>query len=393
MAEQKNIASAQEPSNSSQTLLPDISQLTSQEDMNGIPMNLDTIVLEGLNNLTPTNTSTDWRDLYMKTGRLISKLRSGHQLERDGLVEENLKLHTHNEFLRSVVLHSKHNNSKALAEERSVWEKKIEILKLRLAEERSIAKKNILALELKLADLKTENYEQISQVESQMDELKVQNKNLMKSRIFERGRAQNLESEKERLEKRIIEQDGTIVDIRDQVSVLEREISKIYSEVLDLDHVLEVYSEVVESIMDRKREWSRPSHFRDINIIHKGNKIAHGGTCLADAYRIMSSHNTDSRWYREYYGTTPETVIQFGTSEAFEKLINMRYELYRYRENVGTAADGFEEGFQKLLGIILENKNATAESVQSLLVGDMETDMRNLYQDLCVLWKNGIRKK
>lgn len=111
--------------------------------------------------------------------------------------------------------------------------------------------------------------------------------------------------------------------------------------------------------------------------------------CLADAYRIKSTCDNDLEWYKEYYGTTPDIVLQFESSTAFRRLINMRYEVYRYKYNIGNIADVFEEGFQKLLEKILVKARGT-ESMQSILVGNTDTEPRRAYFDLCILWEDEI---
>ncbi|EDN97600.1 predicted protein [Sclerotinia sclerotiorum 1980 UF-70] len=201
----------------------------------------------------------------------------------------------------------------------------------------------------------------------------------------------------EDLHKKWVELDGNykIASILREKQELRDALSTSFDEVNGLNHALEVYSVVVESIMDRKREWSKPRQQRDRNIIIKGHEIAHGGTCLPDAYQIMSTSNNDLGWYKEYYGTTSEIFLKFETSKAFMELINMRYELYRYKKHVKSAADGFKEGFQNLLEMILAQRTSmTAESVQKLLVGDHPTTLtsRRIYSKLCVLWENGMKQ-
>lgn len=96
-------------------------------------------------------------------------------------------------------------------------------------------------------------------------------------------------------------------------------------------------------------------------------------------------------WYEECYGTTPDIVLQFETSGAFRRLINMRYEIYRYKNNVGDIADVFEEDFQKLLEEILHKvTRGTDNSMQSILVGNTDTEPRRAYYDLCILWEDAM---
>ncbi|CAD6456794.1 1264b9db-0546-4cb6-8f3e-4557da98581e-CDS [Sclerotinia trifoliorum] len=90
-----------------------------------------------------------------------------------------------------------------------------------------------------------------------------------------------------------------------------------------------------------------------------------------------------------------EETMSTDTFKAFLELINMRYDLYSYKNHVKSTADGFEEGFQNLLEMILAQQTSmTAESVQKLLVGDHPKMLssRRIYSKLCVLWEHGMKQ-
>lgn len=70
----------------------------------------------------------------------------------------------------------------------------------------------------------------------------------------------------------------------------------------------------------------------------------------------------------------------------------MRYEVYRYKYNVGDIADAFEEDFQKLMEKILVKARGT-ESMQSILVGNTDTETRRAYYDLCIMWEDEMTQE
>ncbi|KAJ8065779.1 hypothetical protein OCU04_006443 [Sclerotinia nivalis] len=372
MAERKKMAAFQKPKQPRRALLPNISQLTSHESMNGIPMILDTLVLNA------GNDTADWQHLYLKSRLLNTKLRSEHRRERDRLIKEKLAMRRAIKDLRVTLSQSQRNNSKLLAAE---W---------------SFSRKEIDRLKQQVSGLQSDNLNYSSRVEdltSSLEKVSLQLSEETKANTQAQKYHEEMSAKTEDLHKKWIELDGKLTSFWREKQKLRDALLKSYDEIYGLNHVLEVYSVVVESIMNRKREWSKPRQQRDRNIIIRGHEIAHGGTCLADAYQIMSTSNNDLGWYEEHYGTTPEIVLKFETSEAFLELINMRYEIYRYKKHVKTAADGFEEDFQKLLEMILvQQKSITAESVQRLLVGDHPTTSRRIYSKLCVLWESGMKQ-
>ncbi|KAF7937514.1 uncharacterized protein EAE98_001828 [Botrytis deweyae] len=374
MKDRKTPMSAPRSQNSLSASLPNISQLTSHESMSGIPMTLNISMLEKNEDCDVGEDTTDWKNLCLKLRRQSMKIRSQHQQERDRLIKEKLALHRGNKLLQSALTQSRCNASKALAERISLVDKMLDSIKQKLSEENKLT--HLLTNRLDGLEIQCKG---LSARASAADKAKEQ------SDKFAKLARTQLKQSCEDLSRK----DHIITSLKKEREELRSTLQNRNNELMDLDHVLEVYSEVVEGILKRKSEWSKSSHLRDIKIIEKGNKVAHGGTCLADAYRIKSTCDNDLEWYKEYYGTTPDIVLQFESSTAFRRLINMRYEVYRYKYNIGNIADVFEEGFQKLLEKILVKARGT-ESMQSILVGNTDTEPRRAYFDLCILWEDEI---
>lgn len=109
----------------------------------------------------------------------------------------------------------------------------------------------------------------------------------------------------------------------------------------------------------------------------------------------MSTNNSDSKWFKEYYGVTVETALQFEQSKAFIALFNMRYEMFCYKKNFEATADVFEENFQAILKEIEEKWIPNAEMMEDFLVGAhretraqvQETNSMRIYEKLCTLWE------
>ncbi|KAM0129044.1 hypothetical protein ACHAP3_007996 [Botrytis cinerea] len=376
MTDEKNPVSAPRSRKSLRALLPNISQLTSHESMGGIPMILDTLVLEERGDYDTSDDTVDWKNLYLKSRRQSTRTRYLHQQERDRLIREKLALRRGNKLLQSALSQSRCNASKALAEQTSLFDKTLGGIEQRMSEENRVAQ----LLTNRLGHLESQ-CKQISLRALASDKAKEQS-----NKFAELARAQLKRSSEQ-----LSEKERVITSLEEEKRELQSTLQNRNDELVDLDHVLEVYSEVVEGILNRKSEWSKSPHRRDSKIIAKGNKVAHGGTCLADAYRIKSTCDNDLGWYEECYGTTPDIVLQFETSGAFRRLINMRYEIYRYKNNVGDIADVFEEDFQKLLEEILHKvARGTDNSMQSILVGNTDTEPRRAYYDLCILWEDAM---
>ncbi|TGO41240.1 hypothetical protein BHYA_0024g00170 [Botrytis hyacinthi] len=149
---------------------------------------------------------------------------------------------------------------------------------------------------------------------------------------------------------------------------------------------LAAHREVSVSILNRKRELTKPHEIRDDHVIETGNIAAHGGTCLADVFRIKSNpDNNEKAWFQETYGVSIDTVERYGESAAFVKLINMRYELYRCGAENRAVDSEFEEGFQKLLtGSLEKNSRVTPDSIDRFLLESKSG--REMFQKLCSIW-------
>ncbi|THV53320.1 hypothetical protein BGAL_0054g00320 [Botrytis galanthina] len=375
MTDRKNPISAPRSQKPLPVLLPSISELTSHESMNGIQLN--TLVLEKKEGCEMSDDTIDWKYLYLKSKRQNVKLRSQHQQERDRLIKEKLALRRGNKLLQSALIQSRCNASKMLAERCSLVEKTLDGIKQKLVEENRLTH----LLTNRLDDLEIRCKEMSTRALA-ADKAKEQSDKFAKLASAQLKRSCEQLSEK----------DHIIANLEKEREELRSTLQHRNNELMDLDHVLEVYSEVVEGILNRKSEWCKSTHLRDNKIIENGNKVAHGGTCLADAYRIKSTNNNDLGWYEEYYGISPDIVLQFESSTAFRRLINMRYEVYRYKYNVKDIADVFEEDFQELLEKILLKARGT-ESMQSILVGNTDTETRRIYYDLCILWEDGMAQE
>ncbi|KAF7897396.1 hypothetical protein EAF00_005624 [Botryotinia globosa] len=358
-------------------LLPNISQLTSHESINGIPMTLNTLVLENKEDCDTKDDTIDWKNLYLKSRRQNMRIRSQHQQERDRLIKEKVALRRGNKLLQSALTQSRCNASKMLAERCSLVESMLNSIKQKLSEESRLV--HLLTNRLKNIEIQCK---EMSTRTLAADKAKTQSDKVAKSaRVQLKHSCEQLSGK-----------DHIISNLKKEREELQSTLQNRNHELMDLDHVLEVYSEVVEGILGRKSEWSKPTDLRDSKIIEKGNKVAHGGTCLADAYRIKSTNNNDLGWYEEYYGISPDIVLKFESSAAFRRLINMRYEVYRYKYNVKDIAEIFEEDFQELLEKILLKARGT-ESMQSILVGNTDTEIRAAYYDLCILWEEGMAQE
>ncbi|TGO51741.1 hypothetical protein BCON_0155g00240 [Botryotinia convoluta] len=377
MTDRNNPISAPRSQKSLRALLPNISQLNSHESMNGIPMTLNTLVLEKKEDCDMSEDTIDWKNLYLKSRRQSMKIRSQHQQERDRLIKEKLTLRRGNKLLQSALTQSRCNASKVLAEKTSLVDKMLGSIEQKMSEEK------------RLTHLLTNR---LDDIESQCKEMSARALAADKAKEQSDKFAKSARAQLKRSCEQLSGKDHIITSLKKEREELRSTLQNRNVELMDLDHVLEIYSEVVEGILNRKSEWSKSPHRRDSKIIDKGNKVAHGGTCLADAYRIKSTCDKDLEWYKEYYGTTPDIVLEFESSAAFRRLVNMRYEVYRYKNNVGNVADVFEEGFQKLLEEILLKARRT-ESMQSILVGNTDTETRRAYYDLCILWEDGMAQE
>lgn len=231
--------------------------------MNGIPMTLNTLVLEMKECCETSDDTTDWKYLYLKSKRQNVKLRSQHQQERDRLIKEKLALRRGNKLLQSALIQSRCNASKMLAERCSLVEKTLDSIKQKLVEE------------TRLTHLLT----------NRLDDIEIHCKEIS-TRALAADKAKEQSDKFAKLARTQLKRSGEQLSGKDYIIAnLEKEREKLRStlqhrnnELMDLDHVLEVYSEVVEGILNGKSEWCKSTHLRDNKIIEKRNKVAHGGT-------------------------------------------------------------------------------------------------------------------
>ncbi|KAF7948913.1 hypothetical protein EAE96_008094 [Botrytis aclada] len=180
-------------------------------------------------------------------------------------------------------------------------------------------------------------------------------------------------------EKKLKEQGSMIAKLEQEKLASAAEIQRVGRE-------LAAHREVSVSILNRKRELMKPHEIRDDHVIETGNISAHGGTCLADVFRIKyNANNNEKAWFQETYGVSIATVERYGESAAFVKLINMRYELYRCGAESGVVDTEFEKGFQQLLtGSLEKHSKVTPESIDTFLLESKSG--REMFQKLCSIW-------
>ncbi|KAF5873763.1 uncharacterized protein Bfra_005227 [Botrytis fragariae] len=180
-------------------------------------------------------------------------------------------------------------------------------------------------------------------------------------------------------EQQLKEQESIIAKLQQEKLASTAEMQRVGRE-------LAAHREVSVSILNRKRELTKPHEIRDDHVIETGNISAHGGTCLADVFRIKSNPDINEQaWFQETYGVSIDTVERYGESAAFVKLINMRYELYRCGAENRAVDTEFEEGFQKLLAGSLEKySKVTPESIDRFLLESKSG--REMFQKLCSIW-------
>ncbi|TGO51740.1 hypothetical protein BCON_0155g00230 [Botryotinia convoluta] len=194
------------------------------------------------------------------------------------------------------------------------------------------------------------------------------------------------EKEKSSAAQKKIEYEQKLKEQESIIAKLEEEKLASAAEMQRVGRELAAHREVSVSILNRKRELTKPHEIRDDHIIETGNISAHGGTCLADVFRIKSNADINEQaWFQETYGVSIDTVERYGESAAFVKLINMRYELYRCGAENRAVDTEFEEGFQKLLtGSLEKNSKVTPESIDRFLLESKSG--REMFQKLCSIW-------
>ncbi|KAF7880825.1 uncharacterized protein EAF02_006716 [Botrytis sinoallii] len=272
--------------NSLPASLPNISQLTSHESMSGNPMKLNTSMLEKKEDCYLGEDTTDWKNLYLKSRRQSMKIRSQHQQERDRLIKEKLALRRGNRLLQSALTQSRCNASKVLAERNFHLQYKAEVCK------------------------------GLSARTSAADKAKEQ------SDKFAKLARTQLKHSCEELSRK----DHIITSLKKEREELRSTLQNRNNELMDLDHVLEVLQEKANGanhlIDATSKSLKRQQGCAWRNVSRR---------CLPDQVHLRH----DLEWYKEYYGTTPDIVLQFESSTAFRRLINMRYEVYRYKYNIG----------------------------------------------------------
>ncbi|EMR81462.1 hypothetical protein BcDW1_9962 [Botrytis cinerea BcDW1] len=194
------------------------------------------------------------------------------------------------------------------------------------------------------------------------------------------------ENEKSLAAQKRIEYEQKLEEQKNTITKLEEEKLASAAEMKRLCRELAAHREVSVSILNRKRELTKPHEIRDDYTIETGNIAAHGGTCLADVFRIKSNGDINEQaWFQETYGVSIDTADRYAESAAFVKLINMRYELYRCSAENRDVDPEFEEGFQKLLtGSLEKNTKATPESIDKFLLESKYG--RETFQKLCSIW-------
>ncbi|KAF7877658.1 hypothetical protein EAF04_001329 [Stromatinia cepivora] len=182
------------------------------------------------------------------------------------------------------------------------------------------------------------------------------------------------------------EYEGKLKEQSSIIAGLEEEKVTSAAEMNGLRRELAAHSEVSVSILSRKRELMKPFESRNDHVIETGNISAHGGTCLADVFRIKSNADVDdSPWFEEQYGVPIDTVERFGGSAAFAKLVNMRYDIHNCKTEQRTTALEFERGFQDLLvGGLEKDTKITPESIDGFLLKSKKG--KETFQKLCSIW-------
>ncbi|TGO30419.1 hypothetical protein BPAE_0005g00120 [Botrytis paeoniae] len=194
------------------------------------------------------------------------------------------------------------------------------------------------------------------------------------------------EKEKSSAAQKKIEYEQKLKEQKSIIAKLEEDKLALAAEMQRVGRELAAHREVSVSILNRKRELTKPHEIRDDHVIETGNISAHGGTCLADVFRIKADADVNEQtWFQETYGVSIDTVERYGESAALVKLINMRYELYRCGAENRAVDPEFEEGFQQLLtGSLEKHSKVTPESIDRFLLESKSG--REMFQKLCSIW-------
>ncbi|KAJ8065781.1 hypothetical protein OCU04_006445 [Sclerotinia nivalis] len=196
--------------------------------------------------------------------------------------------------------------------------------------------------------------------------------------LKEKGKS-SMSQAKSKYEEKLKEQSSIIAKLEEEKVASAAEMEGVLRE-------LAAHSEISVSILSRKRELMKPFESRNDHVIETGNVSAHGGTCLADVFRIKSNADfDDSPWFKEQYGVSIDTVERFGGSAAFAKLVNMRYDMYSCKTEQRTTTSEFERGFQDLLiGGLEKDTKITPESIDGFLLKSKKG--KETFQKLCSIW-------
>ncbi|CAD6456799.1 1897f41c-57b4-48c5-80d4-68c5ba380a6f [Sclerotinia trifoliorum] len=170
------------------------------------------------------------------------------------------------------------------------------------------------------------------------------------------------------------------------IAKLEKEKIASATEMEEMLRELAVHSEISISILNRKREMMKPFESRSEHVIVTGNIAAHGGTCLADVFRVKSNADVDdSRWFKERYGVSVDIVERHAGSAAFAKLVNMRYDMCNCGPGQRKLFLEFEKGFQDLLiGDLERDTKITTEAIDCFLLKNQKA--KETFQKLCGIW-------
>ncbi|TGO41239.1 hypothetical protein BHYA_0024g00160 [Botrytis hyacinthi] len=138
-----------------------------------------------------------------------------------------------------------------------------------------------------------------------------------------------------------------------QITELETDIEVLNenceNRIMELEKGHLPYRDLAERILAREFEWCKPPRARNEEIIYQGNLAAHGGNCRAVLRRIeLSPSDEHNEWFIHWYGISIETFAKHKDSTRMEKLLNMRYEMQKFK-TVPLSDTIFERYFQDVM--------------------------------------------
>ncbi|KAF7937513.1 uncharacterized protein EAE98_001827 [Botrytis deweyae] len=302
-------------------------------------------------------------------------------------IEQEKKLKVQASVLSSVqerektqvisILEMKSKHEKEMMEQSKVIASLKEKEKLSAAEKTRRYEAKLKELKVIVADIEQKSKNSVAAVKNTYEK-KLTEQSMVIAHLEENKKSLAAEKKIE-YEQKLKEQESIIAKLEEEKLASAAEMQRVGQE-------LAAHREVSVSILNRKRELTKPHEIRDDYIIETGNISAHGGTCLADVFRIKSNPDINEQaWFQEIYGVSIDTVERYGKSAAFVKLINMRYELYRCGAENRAVDTEFEEGFQKLLaGSLEKHSKVTPESIDRFLLESKSG--REMFQKLCSIW-------